>query len=265
VRTLCVSACLLGFTAGGLTACASPTLDGRLIDLTHPFDANTIFWPTETEGFVLDPVSAGETDGGYWYAANRFRSAEHGGTHLDAPFHFAREGSTVDAVPLERLIGPAVVVNATMHIDPDGAVNSSAVALHEGTVGTLTPDTIVLIHTGHGRHWDDRARYLGTERSGPEAVAELRFPGISPEVARLLVRAEVSAVGIDTPSIDPGSSKDFAAHRILAAAGIPVFENVANLDLLPRRGFSVAALPMKIRGGSGAPLRIVAIVPKGHR
>ena len=260
MRALCAGALLLG-----LTACASPTWDGRLIDLTHPFDANTIFWPTETEGFVLDPVSAGETDGGYWYAANRFRSAEHGGTHLDAPFHFAREGSTADAVPLERLVGPAVVLDGSRNMDPDGAVGASAVTLHEATAGRLAPDTIVLIRTGHGRHWDDRARYLGTERTGPEAVAELRFPGISAAVARKLVAAEVAAVGIDTPSIDPGPSKDFAAHRILAAAGIPVFENVANLDLLPMKGFSVAALPMKIRGGSGAPLRIVAIVPKGHR
>jgi kynurenine formamidase len=249
----------------GLTACASPVLDGRLIDLTHPFDANTIFWPTETEGFVLEPVSAGETAGGYWYAANRFRSAEHGGTHLDAPFHFAREGSTADAVPLERLVGPAVVLDASHDIDADGSVGPAAVTRHEARVGRLPRGVIVLIRTGHGRYWDDRARYLGTERSGPEAVAELRFPGLSADAARLLAGAEVAAVGIDTPSIDPGPSQDFAAHRILATAGIPVFENVANLEQLPERGFSVAALPMKIRGGSGAPLRIVAIVPDGRR
>ncbi len=260
MRALVVSAFLLA-----LTGCASPALEGRLIDLTHPFDADTIFWPTETEGFVLEPVFAGEADGGYWYAANRFRSAEHGGTHLDAPLHFAREGSAADAIPLERLIAPAVVLDGTQNMDPDGAVNAIAFALHGASVGRITPGTIVLIRTGHGSHWGDRARYLGTERTGPEAVADLRFPGISPGVARALVRAEIAAVGIDSPSIDPGPSKDFAAHRILAAAGIPVFENVANLELLPERDFTVVALPMKIRGGSGGPLRIVAIVPKGHQ
>lgn len=260
MRVLYASALLIG-----LLACASATQDVDLIDLTHPFDANTIFWPTETEGFVLEPVWAGETDGGYWYAANRFRSAEHGGTHLDAPYHFAREGRTADAVPLERLVGPAIVVDASQHLDPGGAVRATAIAAYEAAAGRLAPGTIVLIRTGHGRHWNDRTRYLGTDRTGPDAVADLHFPGLSPDVARMLVDAEIAAVGIDTPSIDPGPSKDFAAHRILAAAGIPIFENVANLDLLPAGGFRVVALPMKIGGGSGAPLRIVAIVPAGRR
>ncbi|NRA98088.1 MAG: cyclase family protein, partial [Planctomycetes bacterium] len=102
----------------------------------------------------------------------------------------------------------------------------------------------------------------GTARRGPEAVKELHFPGLAGEAARWLIdERRMRAVGIDTASIDPGISSDFEAHRVLAAAQVPVLENVASLDRLPSRGFEVIALPMKIRGGSGAPVRILARVP----
>src|SRR2546425_10192397 len=79
----------------------------RLVDLTHPFDSRTIYWPTARR-FTLEPVAHGMTEGGYWYAANNFCAAEHGGTHLDAPIHFAADRWTADEVPLDRLVGAAV-------------------------------------------------------------------------------------------------------------------------------------------------------------
>ena len=131
---------------------------------------------------------------------------------------------------------------------------------HEARHGPLPEGSIVLLHTGWGERWPDRARYLGTARRGAEAVAELSFPGLHPDAARRLVERRVAAVGIDTASIDHGPSKDFAAHRVLAAEDVPVFENVAQLDALPATGFRVVALPVKIRGGTGAPLRIIALL-----
>lgn len=234
-----------------LGACAPPGLEGRLLDLTHPFDAETIYWPTEEEGFVLETVAAGN-EPGYWYAASRFRTAEHGGTHLDAPYHFAEGGDTAEAIPLERLVAPGFVIDASADDDPNREVEFD---------GPIPRGTIVLIRTGHGRHYPWRDRYLGTAETGPAAIPHLRFPGLSAELALRLVEAEVAAVGIDTASIDRGSSKRFDAHRHLADAGIPVFENVANLEALPESGFTVVALPMKIRGGTGGPVRIIAILP----
>jgi len=91
----------------------------------------------------------------------------------------------------------------------------------------------------------------------------LHFPGLHPDAARWLVRQrDVKAVGLDTASIDYGQSKLFESHQVFGAANVPVFENVANLDRLPRRNLSVIALPMKIDGGSGGPLRAMAIVPR---
>ena len=176
---------------------------GRWIDLTHSFDEKTIYWPTE-KGFRFEQGMNGPTPKGYYYAANRFASAEHGGTHLDAPRHFSAAGETADAIPLEHLVGEAVVVDVT----------------------------------------------------------KLRFPGLSPLAAQWLVdHRRIRAIGIDTASIDHGPSTHFGAHVVLCTGNVPIFENVATLDALPEQGAFVIALPMKIAGGSGGPLRIVARLP----
>jgi kynurenine formamidase len=237
-----------------------------LVDLTHVFDAETVYWPTE-EGFVLERGTAGVTQGGYYYEAHRFRAAEHGGTHLDAPIHFAAERATADAVPLEKLFGPAVVVDvsAACTANRDYAVSVADLEAFEAVNGRILEGTIVLLRTGWGRFWPDRARYLGTAERGQAAVAKLHFPGLGPEAARwLAAERKIGAVGIDTASIDPGVSSSFEAHRALFERDIPAFENLAQLELLPPRGFEIAALPMKIGRGSGAPLRAIAIVPVGR-
>jgi kynurenine formamidase len=233
----------------------------RLIDLTHPFDADTIYWPTE-QGFVLERGSEGMTEKGYYYAAHRFRSAEHGGTHIDAPIHFHAERWTLDEIPLERLVGEAVLVDVTAACaaSRDYQVVPADFEAWEARHGALPPGAIVLLRTGFARFWPDRVAYMGTDERGAHAVAKLHFPGLHPDGARFLVARGAHAVGLDTPSIDFGQSQLFESHRILFAANVPAFENLANLDALPARGFRVAALPMKIRGGSGGPLRIVAFV-----
>jgi kynurenine formamidase len=234
---------------------------GSWIDLTHEFSAETIYWPT-AKPFTLDTVAAGQTPAGYYYAANNFSAAEHGGTHLDAPVHFAKGKWTTDQIPLDRLIGEAVVVDVESQTagNADYLVDLSAINEWEGKNGTIEAGTIVLFRTGWARHWPDRVKYLGTSRTGPQAVPELHFPGIDSAAASWLVERRVSAVGIDTPSIDYGQTSTYPAHQILFAANIPAFENVANLDRVPARGSYVVALPMKIEGGSGGPLRIVALV-----
>jgi kynurenine formamidase len=236
---------------------------GRVVDLSHPFDAQTVYWPTE-EGFALERGFAGETEAGYYYEAHRFRAAEHGGTHLDAPAHFARGGAPVDEIPLERLVGEAVVVDveAACARDRDHRVGVEDLAAFEREHGAIPRGAIVLLRTGFGRFWPDRERYLGTAARGPLALADLHFPGLHPDAARWLVaERDVAAVGLDTASIDHGPSRRFEAHQVLAAAGVPALENLARLDALPARGFRVVALPMKIRGGSGAPLRALALLP----
>lgn len=237
--------------------------DSELVDLTHAFGAETIVWPT-SKPFRLETVADGITPGGYYYAANDVFTSEHGGTHLDAPVHFAQGRQTADQVPLSRLIGGAAVVDVTRQAeaDPDYVVTVADLEAWETAHGRLAPRTIVLLRTGFSSRWPDAARYLGTAERGADAVAQLRFPGLHPDAAAWMVEErDVSAVGIDTASIDRGQSTTFDAHRVLAAADVPIFENLTRLDALPARGALVVALPMKLAGGSGGPLRAVALVP----
>lgn len=253
--------------AGAVAGAVAGVFDGsggRWVDLTHAFDAETIYWPTDTAGFRLDTLAYGTTDGGWFYASNAFATAEHGGTHLDAPIHFAEGRWTADEIPLSGLVGPAAVVDVSDRATPDYAVSVADLEGWEAIHGTFPDGAILLLRTGWGTRWNDRAAYLGTERTGPEAVPALHFPGLAPEAARWLVdQRGIVAVGIDTPSIDPGQSTDFQSHVTLYGENIVGFENVAALEQLPPAGAYVVALPMKIRGGSGGPLRIVAFVPSG--
>ncbi len=237
---------------------------GQWVDLTHAYDSSTIYWPTDTEGFQLEELAYGRTEGGWFYSSYGFSTAEHGGTHLDAPIHFAEGRRTTDEIPVSDLVGPAAVVDVRDRAGADYRVSVADLEAWEAAHGTLPDGAIVLLRTGWGPRWGNRVAYLGTSLTGPEAVPELHFPGLSPEAAAWLVaNRSVAAVGIDTPSIDTGQSTDFQAHVTLYEANIAGFENVANLEALPEAGAFIVALPMKIAGGSGGPLRIVAFVPSG--
>lgn len=243
------------------TASGFPT--GEIVDLSHTYDSSTIFWPT-ADPFRLEKVADGETPGGYYYAANNFFTSEHGGTHIDSPVHFARGRQTVEQIPLDRLVGQAVVIDVTDRADraADYQVTVADIQQAEARDGQIPADAIVLIRTGFSRRWPDAARYLGTSGRGPDAVARLHFPGLHPDAARWLVaNRQLSAIGIDTASIDHGPSTQYESHRVLFERDVPAFENLTALERLPVRGATVIALPMKIGGGSGAPLRAIAILP----
>lgn len=246
---------------------AAPTSsfpNGKWIDLTYAFDENTVYWPT-AEGFHLDTAFEGMTEKGYYYSAYQFCSAEHGGTHLDAPVHFAEGKLPVDEVPVEQLIGAAIVLDVSdkAAADRDYRVSVADFEAWEQEHGELPKDAIVLLRTGYGKYWPDREKYMGTAERGDSAVAKLHFPGLDPVAAQWLVdNRHIKAIGLDTPSIDYGQSTHFESHRILFKANIPALENVANVEQLPITGSYLIALPIKIKGGSGGPVRIVALLPE---
>lgn len=241
----------------------TPTFpSGEILDLSYAYDSTTIYWPTE-KGFVFEKGFEGVTPGGYYYTANRFWAPEHGGTHIDAPIHFAQGKETVDQIPLEQLMGPGIVIDVSEKCatDRDYQVQVTDLEGWEKKHGDSLDGKIVLLRTGFGKYWPDREKYMGTNERGDSAVAKLHFPGLHPDAAKWLVEnRKIKAIGLDTPSIDYGQSKSFGTHVTLYAQNIPAFENVANLDQLPEEGFTIIALPMKIKGGSGGPLRIIAIV-----
>lgn len=234
---------------------------GTWIDLTYAFSDSTLYWPNNKINFHLDTLSLGVTPGGFFYSSYQFCAPEHGGTHLDAPIHFAAKGWTSDQIPVNNLNGTAIVVDVSEKAlkNRDYLVSTGDLEAWEDKNSKIADDAIVLLRTGYGKFYPDALTYFGTNEHGPEAVPKLHFPGLDPEAAAWLVQnRKVKAVGLDTPSIDYGQSKDFKSHQVLLGANIPVFENVANLEKLPVTGSFVMALPMKIAGGSGGPLRIVA-------
>ena len=131
----------------------------------------------------------------------------------------------------------------------------------EQSYGKIPDGAIVLMRAGWGRFWPDRAAYLGSNT--PSDAATLHFPGFSTEAATYLAtERRIDGIGIDTASMDHGPSRDFIVHQIVNGANVYGLENLANLELLPPKGATVILLPMKIKGGSGGPVRVIALLPK---
>ena len=243
---------------------AGPHLDlstAKVVDLTHSFDEKTIYWPNSPSTFKLTKLADGQSEAGFYYRMNSFCAPEHGGTHLDAPSHFAKDGRTADQIPLSQLVAPGVVLDVTKPAaaDADYRLTAADVLEWEKKHGAIPSGTIVLLRTGWGKRYPDRKAYFGDDRPGKTDA--LHFPSYGEDAARLLVEQRgVGALGIDTASVDYGPSRDFIVHRIGAAQNVANLENLANLDQLPERGATVIALPMKIAGGSGGPVRIVALI-----
>ena len=268
-RQLAVGLMMLCLLAGAGCTTGHPQFErlaldkSRFIDLTHSFGADTIVWPTEQD-FRLILQQAGETSGGYYYASNRLEMAEHGGTHIDAPIHFSKGGQMLDQVPIDRLIGAGVRIDVAAQCarDRDYLVTIQDFEQWEADHGRIPNRAIVLVDTGFARYWPSRQQYLGTELRGLEGVRALHFPGLDPKAADWLIgNRQVKAVGIDTASIDYGQSTTFETHVALLSRNVPVLENIGYLRDLPARGFDVIALPMKIAGGTGGPIRVIAVLP----
>lgn len=235
--------------------------NATLVDLTWPYDERTLYWPTSPSAFELKQLAYGPTPGGWFYSSYAICTPEHGGTHLDAPIHFAEGKATVDRIPLERLIAPAIVIDveARAAANADYRLTADDVRAWEAQHGAIAAGTIVLLRTGWGKRWPDRKSYFGDDTPG--ATDNLHFPSYGEDAARLLVEERnVAAIGVDTASIDYGQSRDFIVHRVANGADVPGLENVAHLDRLPARGAWVMALPMNIAGGSGGPVRIVGVI-----
>jgi kynurenine formamidase len=240
--------------------------DYRMVDLSHAYGEDTLYWPTSPTAFEKQTLAYGKTDDtadGYFYSAYTVCTPEHGGTHIDAPAHFAEDGVTTEQIALNNLIAPAVVIDVTTQSagDRNYRLTVDDVLAFEKAHGTIGAGMIVLVRTDWSRHWPHAMAYLGDDTPGD--ASKLQFPGYGAEATRLLTEErKVAMIGIDTASVDYGQSQDFIVHRIGAAQGVSNLENLTNLSELPSVGSLVLALPMKIEGGSGGPVRVVALVPR---
>lgn len=247
-------------------SCGQPAKDqlaGTWVDLSHDFGEDTIYWVT-AEPFKRTTVAEGRTEGGYYYSAYNFSGAEHGGTHLDSPIHFAEGKKTVDQIDIGQLVAPGVKIDVSAKAagNVDYQITTEDIQAWESANGKIPEWAIILFQTGFATRWPDKKTYLGTDQKGPDAVKDLHFPGLHPDAAKWLIEnRKFKAVGLDTASIDYGQSTKFETHVALMTNNIPALENVGDMSKLPAKGFHIFAFPMKIKGGSGGPLRIAALVP----
>jgi kynurenine formamidase len=245
-------------------AFAENPFKGKWIDLSYEFSEETIYWPT-ADTFKKTTVFEGHNDKGFYYSAYNYTAAEHGGTHIDAPVHFAEGKHTIDQIPLDQLISHGIVISVKQQATKDRnyQITVKDIKKWEKQHGKISDGTIVLFDTGSAQYWPDKEKYMGTAERGAKAVSKLKFPGIHPKAAKFLAsKRNIKAIGLDTPSIDFGGSTHFESHQILFKQNIFGIENITNLSSLPHTGFMVFALPMKIKDGSGGPLRVIAFIPE---
>ncbi|XP_015928189.1 isatin hydrolase [Parasteatoda tepidariorum] len=232
----------------------------QLVDLTHVFDNTTLYWVTEPS-LVLNVTYNGTLpDKNIWYQKDQIYGATHGGTHMDAPCHFAKGRWCVSDIPLERLVVPAVVVDVSQEVNSDSHLTKDLLLAWEDIHGQIPDNSLLLVYTGWSKYWPDRLNYTGTEEKN---ISALKFPSIKAEAAEWLVaKRKVVGVGIDTMSVDIPNERP-STHVALMTNNIYGLENVNNLDQLPPTGAMVYVMPMKLKSASGAPCRLLAQIPNG--
>lgn len=226
-----------------------------VVDLTYPLAPDAPAYPGEPP-FEVQIAHTYDKDG---YFDRHFCSAEHYGTHMDAPAHFIPGQLTLDAIPVEQFFGPAVVVDVSAKVgqNADYRLTHADLQTWERAHGEIPVGAVVIARTGWGTRWGDPARYLNTDAQGT-----LHFPGFSAEAARFLVEErQIAGLGIDTLSVDYGPSTDFEVHNITHPHGLYHLENLAKLEVLPEEGAFLVVAPMKLAGGSGGPTRVYALLP----
>lgn len=226
----------------------------RVIDLTHGLEAGApTFGPDEK--LVVRVLTDYDRHG---YFTRELTLPEHYATHIDAPAHFAPGGWTVDEIPPERLLRPLAVLDISSQAlgHPDYLLEPGDIAAWESQNGPVPQGAVVMLRSGWDRRWPSATAFCNRDPRGA-----MRFPGYSLEAAQFLVR-ERSAVGlgIDTLSVDAGIATDFPVHRFTSARAVYHLEAVANLDAAPANGAWVAVAPVKLKGGSGGPVRVLALV-----
>jgi kynurenine formamidase len=226
---------------------AQPSSFTGVVDLTHPLIS------AASATLAASPVR----NASMLQKTQLRRVSASSNTAIDAPAHLVRGMWTVDQIPPERLIAPLSVLDVTAQVrrNPDYEVSVEDIAQWEQIHGEIPPGSVVVARTGWGTRWDSPKDYRNIDKKGV-----MHFPGYSADAAKFLVEARLAlALGIDTLSVDPGSSRTLAVHQYTLAHSVYHLENVANLERVPDAGAVVVVAPMKLEGEVDGPVRILAL------
>ncbi len=236
----------------------------RVLDLSRAIHPAMPIWPGDPP-VQFETMARLEQDG---YALRRFAMGEHTGTHLSAPSSFYADGPTIDAYAAESLVVPAVVIDLRQMAQgkPDYACSQRDLEEWEGRHGLIPGGSVVLANTGWGDKWEEPSKYLGEcpeQKSGPGHHSPgLHFPGFGIDAARFLLEQRgIAGLGIDTHGVDPGQDSGFAVSKLLLAQPRIVLANLSSLDHLPPTGTTLVIGILRLRGGSGSPASVIALIP----
>lgn len=247
---------LLLFAQQRRTETVLPSGFRAVVDLTHTInDKVPPFSLSQSANYKITVEDTIEKDKVF---VRKFSMPEHYGTHIDAPAHFAAGLWTVDQIPAERLIAPMVVldISSKAKTDADYQLSVEDIASWEHVHGQIPGNAVVMLNTGWGPRWDSIKDFRNADAKGV-----MHFPGYSVDAAKFLTEARaVLALGIDTLSVDYGPSADFPVHHYTMPHSVYHLEDVADLDQVPATGATVIVAPIKLEGGSGGPVRILALV-----
>ncbi len=222
--------------------------DFTWVDLTHALSSEIPFWEDQC-GFqhqVMKDYADSTTE--VKFRVQKFDMLGGIGTHMDAPAHCIPDAKTIDAISLEQLIIPGSVIDVSSHSHENYQVTPDDIFKFEHKNGIIPKGSLVIFHTGWGKWWNQPKKYRNN----------LVFPSIAKETAKLLLDRHITGIGIDTLSPDLATS-EFPVHQLMLEAGKYIIENVANVDRLPPVGSWVFVLPIKVQGGTEAPVRLVAM------
>jgi kynurenine formamidase len=232
----------------------APLLRWRKVhDLTHALSPAMPVFPGAPR-FQRETVATHEADG---YYGNILTYWEHIGTHMDAPIHFAPDGLSVEQIPPESLVVPAVVIDISQRAarEPATTVTADDIRAWERRHGVLPTGAAVLMHSGWAARIGSEAAYQNKDSSGV-----MHFPGFSEEAIRfLLAERSISGVGVDTLSLDHGPSTTFAAHLAILSSNRWGLENLASLSEIPPKGATLFVGAPNVAAGSGGPARVLAV------
>jgi isatin hydrolase len=252
---------------------ASALVSGSIevVDLTAPLGPDTplIKLPPEigknTPQIEMHSISHYDNDGPFW-SWNWLKIGEHSGTHFDAPIHWVtgkdyKDGST-DTIPPKNFVAPALVIDRSAEVakNQDYLLTVDEIKKWEGQHGAITAGHWVLFRTDWHKRNGSEAEFLNADANGPHS------PGPTAEAIEYLISKGVIGWGSETVGTDAGSAggmnPPFPAHNLMHKANRYGLASLCNLDRLPAKGAILVAAPLKIVGGTGSPLRVLALVPK---
>ncbi|MEH2368868.1 cyclase family protein [Nostoc sp.] len=227
----------------------------RVIHLSHVIDIDIPQWSGDPT-VEFETVAELNNDG---YYLRRFSLGEHSATHINAPNSFHSSAVGIDQYPAQSLVVPAVVINVCQAtaVNPDYALTVADVLAWEAEYGEISAGCVVILNTGWQKKWLDKSAFLNHDAQGIP-----HFPGFGSDATQFLLdERQIFGLGIDTHGVDPGQDNSFTINRLVLEQPRIVLENLTNLDQLPPKGTTLAIAPLRLRGGSGSPVGVLAFVP----